>query len=104
MSDKKTEKVVERGCELLQQLINYQTANDGVDRPALFSFDKSKTLDQFTMDVEEVATYLTSIQKLIPMQAELASLGRKLEASGKIVVDGGESYAEKALAYLKVHI
>lgn len=104
MSEEKIKTVVDRGHQLLQQLLDYQNAKDGIDRPALFAIDKSKTLDQFAMDTTEVATYLSSLQKLIPMQADLSDVGRKLEASGKIVVDFGDSYAEKALDYLKANV
>lgn len=101
MAMNKTAAVVERGHELLGQLIYYQNTRDGVDRPGLFVIDKSKTLDQFAMDVSEVATYLSSLQKLIPMQSELSEIGRKLEAQGKITVTAGDSYAESALMYIK---
>ncbi len=97
----KTVKVVEKGHDILQTFINYQNKADGIDRPDLFTVDKSKTLDDIAMETSEVATYLSSLIKLIPMQSELSRIGRKLESEGKIKCDIGDSYAELALKYFK---
>lgn len=100
----KTKAVVDRGHELLQAFLSLQNEQDGIDRPDLFSIDKSKTLDQIAMDVTEVATYLSTLIKLVPMQAELTDLGRRLESEGKISVLAGDSYSDLALEYIKSNV
>lgn len=41
---------INRGIELLALCQTLQSEKDGVDRPAPFAIDKSKTLDQFARD------------------------------------------------------
>lgn len=94
------EEEVEKGVELLKLCHKLQSEKDGVDRPAPLAIDQSKTLDQFTKDVNSAITWMGSIIQLYPQSQQLAAIGRKLEADGKIEVAGGESYSEAALAYL----
>lgn len=93
-------KQIDRGVELLEQCNQLQTEKDGVNRPKLFEIDKSKTLDQFAMDVSQAATNMNSLYMLFPMMNDLAELGRKLEAEGKIEVTVGDSLSRAALNYL----
>jgi hypothetical protein len=71
---------VNRGIALLELCQTLQSAKDGVERPALHSIDKTKTLDQFAMDISSAATNMSALYKLIPMMNDLSELGRKLEA------------------------
>ncbi|WP_425952965.1 hypothetical protein [Ralstonia pseudosolanacearum] len=91
---------IERGIELLSLCQTLQSDKDGVDRPDPFLIDKTKTLDQFAMDIGTAITNMSALHKLIPQSQKLAQLGRKLEADGKVKVDYGGDYAEAALAYL----
>lgn len=91
---------VDRGIELLELCQKLQSEKDGVDRPALHSFDKSKTLDDFAMDISAAAANMASLHKLFPMMNDLAALGRKLEANGLISPDVGDDYSRSALNYL----
>jgi hypothetical protein len=93
-------KQIDRGVELLEQCHQLQTEKDGVNRPKLFEIDKSKTLDQFAMDVSQAATNMNSLYMLFPMMNDLAELGRKLESEGKIEVTVGDSLSRSALDYL----
>lgn len=94
------ESEIERGIELLKLCHKLQSEKDGVDRSPPLAIDKSKTLDQFTRDVNTAITWMGSIIQLYPQSQHLAALGRKLEADGKIEVAGGENYSEAAMAYL----
>jgi hypothetical protein len=95
----KIEKDVERGVELLTLCQRLQSEKDGIARPDPFEIDKTKTLDQFAQDVAHAITNMTALRKLLPMAAQLADLGRKLEASGQISVDYGDDYSQKALEF-----
>lgn len=93
-------KQIERGVELLELCSELQTEKDGVNRPKLFEIDKSKTLDQFSMNVSQAVTNINSLHVLIPLMNDLAELGRKLESEGKIEVNAGDSLSRAALNYL----
>lgn len=101
MSDEKPvwQEHVDRGVELLQLCSDLQSEKDGVDRPLINSVDKSKTLDQFAMDIQRAATFLTATYKLIPMMNDLAALGRKLEDDGFVEASVGDDYSRVALNY-----
>ncbi|NMM01590.1 hypothetical protein HHL24_27085 [Paraburkholderia sp. RP-4-7] len=92
---------VERGIELLALCQKLQSEKDGVDRPDPFAIDKSKTLDQFAMDVDIAITNMASLRKLLPQMLSLTELGRKLAADGKIAVDYGEDYSSAALRFVR---
>lgn len=100
----KTQTVIDNGHEFLRRALSAQCDIDGIDRPELFSVDKTKTLDKIALDANEVATYLSALKQLIPMQSELTDIGRKLEKEGKIDCDIGDSYAELALQYIKSNL
>lgn len=90
-----------RGEELLWLCQDLQSAKDGIDRPSKDCWDKSKTLDDFAMDINRSATYMVSLLKLLPMNDKLTELGKKLEADGKIEpLFIGNSYSDAALNYL----
>lgn len=94
MSEKLKQEIL-RGEELLWLCQDLQSAKDGVDRPRHNSIDKSKTLDEFALDISRSAAYMVSLMKLLPMRDKLADLRRKLEAEGKITPDAGDSYAPR---------
>lgn len=81
---------------LCQQL---QSEKDGIDRPAPFVIDKTKTLDQFAQDIGQASANMAALRKLIPMTTKLTEIGRALEASGKITVDYDDDYSQKALEF-----
>ncbi|KAB1469140.1 hypothetical protein FZI27_20235 [Cronobacter sakazakii] len=79
----------------------FQCQKDGIQRPLLGEIDKSKVLDEFALDIVTSATLFLSLYMLQPMAERLASVARKLEQKGLIVVEPGESYAEAALDYME---
>ena len=93
------EEQIERGIELLKLCQGFQSEKDGIDRPEPFLIDKTKTLDQFAQDIGQAITNMSALYKLIPMMTQLADVGRKLSAEGKIQVDSGDDYAKKALEF-----
>jgi len=95
---------IERGIELLKLCQQYQTAFDGIERPEPGVIDKTKTLDAFAMDIDNAVTYISSLNKLIPMSQQLADLGRQLEQQGKLQVDFGDDYSKAALEYFAAHL
>jgi hypothetical protein len=91
---------IDKGIELLQLCSDLQSEKDGVDRPNINEIDKSKTLDNFAQDIQIAATNMAALYKLFPMMIDLAELGRKLEADGKIKPDFGDDYSRVVLDYL----
>ncbi|MFM0397264.1 hypothetical protein [Paraburkholderia phytofirmans] len=91
---------INRGFELLALCQTLQSEKDGVERPAPFAIDKSKTLDQFAKDINAAITNMVSLHKLIPQMLRLAELGRKLEADGKISVEYSDHYSTAALNFV----
>lgn len=94
-------KDIDRGIELLKLCQKLQSEKDGVARPAPGEIDKTKTLDQFAMDISAACTNMAALHKLIPMVLQLAELGRKLEADKKITVDIGDDYSTAALKFIR---
>jgi hypothetical protein len=90
----------DRGVELLKLCLKMQCEKDGVNRPEVFEIDKSKTLDQFRMDISEAVVNMTALKQLLPMMLKLSEIGRNLEKAEKIKVDYGDDYAEAALTFL----
>jgi hypothetical protein len=96
-----TDQTVARGIELLALCQELQSAKDGIDRPAPGTVDKTKTLDQFARDIGTATAFHSALLRLLPMTAQLADLGRKLEARGEITVTYGEDYAQAALRHFQ---
>lgn len=94
------QEAIEKGVVLLKLCQRLQSEKDGVDRPDPGVIDKSKTLDQFAMEIMESITYMTALYKFIPMSLQLAELGRLLEEQGKIKPDYGDDYSRLALDYV----
>src|SRR3546814_2072531 len=78
MTDKHREEI-ERGIELLRLCQQLQSEKDGIDRPGLEEFDKTKVLDGFAMDINTAVTNMSALYKLIPMMLQLSALGRRSE-------------------------
>ncbi|AFJ90359.1 hypothetical protein MYA_6025 (plasmid) [Burkholderia sp. KJ006] len=95
------ERQVDRGIELLSLCQKLQSEKDGVTRPDPLMIDKSKTLDQFAMDVNAAITNMASLRKLLPQMLSLAELGRKLANEGKISVSYGDDYSSAALDFVR---
>lgn len=100
MSKKSWEQQADRGVELLQLCSDLQSEKDGIQRPAINEINKSKTLDEFAVDIQTAATNMISLYKLFPLMNDLSQLGRKLEAEGKITMEFGEDYSRKALDFV----
>lgn len=98
--DPREEKAIERGCELLKLCVQLQSEKDGVNRVLPGVFDKAKVLDQVAQDAGEASLYMLMLRKLLPMQEQLAELGRTLEGAGRLKVMYGENYAERALEFV----
>ncbi|MBN3760950.1 hypothetical protein [Burkholderia sp. Ac-20365] len=91
---------IDRGLELLALCQVLQSEKDGVDRPAPFAIDPSKTLDQFAKDISVASTNMAALRKLIPLMLRLTDLGRKLEVEGKLAIEYGDDYSGAALAFV----
>lgn len=91
---------INKGVELLKLCQYLQNNEDSIQRVDIGVSDKSKTLDQFAMDVTQSISLMTSLHQLIPMRARLAELGVSLERQGKIKPLVGEDYAMYALDFL----
>src|SRR3546814_12920492 len=87
------------GIELLRLCQQLQSEKDGIDRPGLEEFDKTKVHDGFAMDINTAVTNMSALYKLIPMMLQLSALGRKLEAEGKVKVLHGDDYSPIALKF-----
>lgn len=92
---------IDRGIELLKLCQELQSEKDGIDRPAFGVVDKTKTLDQFAMDIQAAIINMGALYKLFPEHETLAAIGRKLESEGKLTMSVGDSYSEAALSYFK---
>lgn len=95
---------IERGIELLRLCQKLQCEKDGIDRPDPFVFDKTKTLDQFAQDIGQAITNMAALHKLMPMMGQLSELGRTLHAAGKITVNNGDEFSQKALEFFEAEI
>lgn len=95
-----TNKSVERGLVLLSELLAMKSKIDGVPRSAIGVIGPREGYDQFTQDVQDVATLIMAASMAVPMMERLAAAGRSFEQQGLIKVDHGESYANKALDHL----
>ena len=95
-----TSQSVERGLELLSELLALKSKQDGVPRSALNVIGPKEGYDEFALEVQEIAMLIMAAGKAIPLMDRLAETGRSLELKGLIQVDYGDSYANKALDHL----
>ena len=95
------EKIVDNGKNILDEYLEMKNKIDGVNRPKIFEIDKTKTIDELSSQVGEVALYLTSLLQLVRMKDDLISIGRDLIDEGKLELSIGDSISEKTLEYLK---
>ncbi|EXH86513.1 hypothetical protein J606_3911 [Acinetobacter baumannii 318814] len=70
--------IVERAIELLILLQTKQSAEDGVNRPHPLEFDRSKEIDNFSLDIQEVITYLLLSKENNKSIDRLTQIGKKL--------------------------
>ena len=100
MTQKSLNQISDRSVLLLEQLYKMQTATDGVDRPELFSIDKTRTLDQFALDVMDAILLVQQAKILNQQVSKLTELGRTLESKGKIKVEIGDCYSDKTIEFM----
>lgn len=86
-----------RGIELFNQLLELQSAKDGVPRPLYGVIDPVKVSDSFAREVHEAQLYHLHLLRMIPQIKALTELGRHLEKQSLITVPYGDDYAEAAL-------
>lgn len=94
------DKEIKRGMELLVLCQQLQSEKDGIVRPVPGEFDRTKTLDDFAVDIDRAITNMSALRKLMPMTLHLGHLGRKLESEGKLQVDDGDDYSAAALKFV----
>lgn len=100
MSHMNTGESVQRGLELLSELLALKSKQDGVPRSALNEFGPKEGYDEFAQEVQEIAMLVMAAGLAIPLMDRLAEVGRSLELKGLIQVGYGDSYADKALDHL----
>ena len=96
-----TDQAAERGIELLNELLAFKSAADGVPRSPIGVVGPKDGYDQFAQDVQAVALFIFAAQQAIPLMERLIDSGRALEANGAIKVEYSESFALKALDHLQ---
>lgn len=80
---------------LCQQL---QSEKDGRERPVPGVYSREE--DDFADRIRAACGYARQLRQLLPMMSGLSVIGSELERRGEIHVITGESYANRALAYL----
>lgn len=99
--DKTAKAIFERGTEILNLAIRLQSEKDGVCRPLVGEFNKTKQLDALSSDADAVSTHLALMMQLSVQAERLSALGKRLEAAGEISLQWGDSYSQAALTYLE---
>jgi hypothetical protein len=92
---------ITRSIELVALCQNLQSEKDGVDRPALWEIDKTKTLDAFASDISRAARNLLELQKYRPIIAALNDVGLSLYNEGKVEMQLGDNFYEAAMKHIK---
>ena len=100
MSLMNTSESVQRGLELLSELLALKSKQDGVPRSAMNVIGPKEGYDEFAREVQEIAMLIMAAGNAIPLMDRLAEAGRSLELKGLVQVDYGDSYADKALDHL----
>lgn len=80
---------------LCQQL---QSEKDGRQRPAPGTYSRDE--DAFADRIRAASGHAMQLRQSLPVMHGLAVIGAELERRGQIHVMTGESYADRALAYL----
>jgi hypothetical protein len=93
--------IVERAIELLILLQTKQSAEDGVNRPHPLEFDRSKEIDNFSLDIQEVITYLLLSKENNKSIDRLTQIGKKLIESNKVNENFDVKLSEVALDYIE---
>lgn len=96
-----TDQTAARGIELLEELLALKSREDGVPRSAIGVIGPKEGNDRLAQDVQQLAMLIFAAQRAIPLMERLADIGRAMEAKSTIVVDHGESFAQKALDHLQ---
>lgn len=101
MTFKSKAEIAERAIELLIQLQTKQTIEDGVDRPHPLEFDRSKQIDDFSLDIQEVIAYLLQSKENNKSIDKLTRMGQKLIETNKAPSDFDTKLSEIALNYIE---
>lgn len=101
MTFKSKDEIAERAIELLIQLQTKQTIEDGVDRPHQLEFDRSKQIDEFSLDIQEVIAYLLQSKENNKSIDKLTRMGQKLIETNKAPSDFDTKLSEIALNYIE---
>jgi len=101
MTFKSKDEIAERAIELLIQLQTKQTIEDGVDRPHPLEFDRSKQIDEFSLDIQEVIAYLLQSKENNKSIDKLTRMGQKLIETNKAPSDFDTKLSEIALNYIE---
>lgn len=101
MTFKSKDEIAERAIELLIQLQTKQTIEDGVDRPHPLEFDRSKQIDDFSLDIQEVIAYLLQSKENNKSIDKLTRMGQKLIETNKAPSDFDTKLSEIALNYIE---
>lgn len=101
MTFKSKDEIAERAIELLIQLQTKQTIEDGVDRPHPLEFDRSKQIDDFSLDIQEVIAYLLQSKENNKSIDKLTRMGQKLIEANKAPSDFDTKLSEIALNYIE---
>lgn len=101
MTFKSKDEIIERAIELLVQLQTKQSIEDGINRPHPLEFDRSKQVDDFALDIQEVITYLLLSKENNKSIDRLTQIGKKLIESNKVSENFDVKYSEVALDYIE---
>lgn len=101
MTFKSKDEIVERTIDLLILLQTKQSMEDGVNRPHPLEFDRSKELDSFSLEIQEIVTYLLLSKENNKAIDRLTRIGEKLIEFNKVNEDFNVKLSEVALDYIE---
>ena len=82
---------------ILKLCQDIQSEKEGVKRAAPDVYTRDD--DPFADRIQRATGYVRQLQNLLPMMQALSTLGTELERQGKIQVEVGEDYTQRALEY-----
>lgn len=101
MEEESPATTAQRGIELLNELIALQTTMDGVQRASIGEFGH---MDDYSRRVHEIGFFMQSAALAMPVIQQLNDLGRTLSELGHVKVDYGDTYADRALQFLRQQV